>query len=198
MPLRVQQTQHSSRVRFVNRLAQDLVCDRRPSCPRLARVPSTDRLATASAFERASRCTYAAGSSFGKPFIDARNDDFMGQPARSSISARRGLPDASTSFSRRCIHELAKLRAKFACFNHEYGNEPTDQIVYPQVLRASGNAPEVAEAAAIAAWKHAAGDGLKEHAVPLDLKIGRCTSPSPIRSGKSSCTRCGARIDCFA
>src|SRR3569832_280351 len=40
----------------------------------------------------------------------------------------------------------------------------------PQVLRASGNAAEVAEAAAIAAWKHAAGDGLKEHAVPLRLK----------------------------
>jgi hypothetical protein len=36
----------------------------------------------------------------------------------------------------------------------------------PQVLRASGNSPEVAEAAAIAAWKFVAGDGLKEHAVP--------------------------------
>lgn len=40
----------------------------------------------------------------------------------------------------------------------------------PQVLRASGNAAEVAEAAALAAWKHAAGDGLKEHAVPLRLE----------------------------
>ena len=40
----------------------------------------------------------------------------------------------------------------------------------PAVLRASGNAPEVIEAAAIAAWKHAAGDGLKEHAVPLGLE----------------------------
>lgn len=40
----------------------------------------------------------------------------------------------------------------------------------PQVLRAAGSAPEVAEAAAIAAWKHAAGDGLKEHAVPLKLE----------------------------
>lgn len=39
----------------------------------------------------------------------------------------------------------------------------------PQVLRAAGNAEEVAEAAAIAAWKHVAGDGLKEHAVPLKL-----------------------------
>ncbi len=38
------------------------------------------------------------------------------------------------------------------------------------VLRASGNAPEVAEAAAFAAWKHAAGDGLKEHAVPVKLE----------------------------
>lgn len=42
----------------------------------------------------------------------------------------------------------------------------------PQVLRASGNAPEVAEAAAIAAWKFAAGDGLKEHAVPAKLEAG--------------------------
>ena len=38
------------------------------------------------------------------------------------------------------------------------------------VLRASGNAPEVAEAAAMAAWKYAAGDGLKEHAVPVKLE----------------------------
>jgi hypothetical protein len=40
----------------------------------------------------------------------------------------------------------------------------------PQVLRASGNSAEVAEAAAIAAWKHAAGDGLKEHAVAFKLE----------------------------
>lgn len=40
----------------------------------------------------------------------------------------------------------------------------------PAVLRASGNAEEVAQAAAIAAWKHAAGDGLKDHAVPLRLE----------------------------
>ncbi len=40
----------------------------------------------------------------------------------------------------------------------------------PGVLRAAGDSPEVAEAAAIAAWKHAAGNGLKEHAVPLKLE----------------------------
>ena len=40
----------------------------------------------------------------------------------------------------------------------------------PGVLRASGGAEEVAEAAAIAAWKHAAGEGLKDHAVPLKLQ----------------------------
>lgn len=40
----------------------------------------------------------------------------------------------------------------------------------PGVLRAAGDSDEVAEAAAIAAWKHAAGDGLKEHAVPLRLE----------------------------
>lgn len=40
----------------------------------------------------------------------------------------------------------------------------------PQVLRAAGGSAEVAEAAAIAAWKHAAGDGLKEHAVALKLE----------------------------
>jgi hypothetical protein len=40
----------------------------------------------------------------------------------------------------------------------------------PTVLRASGNAAEVAEAAAVAAWKHAAGEGLKEHAVALRLE----------------------------
>jgi len=40
----------------------------------------------------------------------------------------------------------------------------------PAVLRASGNAPEVAEAAAIAAWKHCAGEGLRDRAVPLALQ----------------------------
>ena len=40
----------------------------------------------------------------------------------------------------------------------------------PGVLRASGNAEEVAQAAAIAAWKHAAGNGLKDHAVPVKLE----------------------------
>src|SRR5689334_3474098 len=45
----------------------------------------------------------------------------------------------------------------------------------PQVLKAAGNSSEVAEAAAIAAWKHAAGDGLKEHAVALKLENRRLT-----------------------
>jgi len=40
----------------------------------------------------------------------------------------------------------------------------------PAVLRASGNAPEVAEAAAIAAWKHCAGEGLKDRTVALALR----------------------------
>lgn len=39
----------------------------------------------------------------------------------------------------------------------------------PKILQAAGDLPEVAEAACIAAWKHAAGDGLREHAVPLRL-----------------------------
>ncbi len=40
----------------------------------------------------------------------------------------------------------------------------------PNVLRAVGDSSEVVEAAAIAAWKHTAGDGLKDHAVPLRLE----------------------------
>lgn len=40
----------------------------------------------------------------------------------------------------------------------------------PIILRAAGDSEEVAEAAAIAAWKHAAGDGLKGHAVPVKLE----------------------------
>ena len=39
----------------------------------------------------------------------------------------------------------------------------------PAVLRASGNAPEVAEAAAVAAWRHCAGAGLKDRAVAFAL-----------------------------
>src|ERR1051325_4371187 len=40
----------------------------------------------------------------------------------------------------------------------------------PNVLRAAGDSAEVAEAAAIAAWKVAAGKGLKDRAVPVKLE----------------------------
>jgi hypothetical protein len=40
----------------------------------------------------------------------------------------------------------------------------------PNVLRAAGDSAEVAEAAAIAAWKFAAGEGLKGRAVPVKLQ----------------------------
>ena len=39
----------------------------------------------------------------------------------------------------------------------------------PMILRAAGDSAEVAEAACIAAWKHAAGEGLRDHAVPLRM-----------------------------
>lgn len=39
----------------------------------------------------------------------------------------------------------------------------------PTILRAAGDSAEVAEAAGMVAWKHAAGDGLRDHAVPLRL-----------------------------
>src|SRR5215216_3545583 len=45
----------------------------------------------------------------------------------------------------------------------------------PNILLAAGDSEEVAEAAAIAAWKHAAGDGLKEHAVPEKFENGTLT-----------------------
>lgn len=40
----------------------------------------------------------------------------------------------------------------------------------PSILRAAGDSEEVAEAAAIAAWKHAAGEGLTGRAVPVKLE----------------------------
>jgi len=40
----------------------------------------------------------------------------------------------------------------------------------PAILKASGAPAEVAEAACIAAWKHAVGDGLSSHAVPVQLQ----------------------------
>ncbi len=39
----------------------------------------------------------------------------------------------------------------------------------PNVLRAADNAQEVLEAAALAAWRRVAGEGLREHAVPFRL-----------------------------
>jgi Dna[CI] antecedent, DciA len=39
----------------------------------------------------------------------------------------------------------------------------------PTILRAAGDSAEVAEAAGMVAWKHAAGEGLRDHAVPLRL-----------------------------
>ena len=40
----------------------------------------------------------------------------------------------------------------------------------PAILQASGASGEVAEAACIAAWRHAVGEGLGSHAVPLQLQ----------------------------
>lgn len=40
----------------------------------------------------------------------------------------------------------------------------------PQVLRAAGDSSEVSEAAAIAAWKHSAGEGLRQHAIATKLE----------------------------
>ena len=39
----------------------------------------------------------------------------------------------------------------------------------PAILKVAGNSSEVAEAACFAAWKHAAGEGLRVNAVPLRL-----------------------------
>ena len=43
----------------------------------------------------------------------------------------------------------------------------------PAILAASGSSEEVAEAACVAAWKHAAGEMLSSHAVPLQLQDKR-------------------------
>lgn len=40
----------------------------------------------------------------------------------------------------------------------------------PAILTAAGPSPEVAEAACFAAWKHAVGDALSVHVVPLKLE----------------------------
>ncbi|HSE30489.1 MAG TPA: DUF721 domain-containing protein [Pyrinomonadaceae bacterium] len=42
----------------------------------------------------------------------------------------------------------------------------------PSILRSIGDDPDVTTAATIAAWKRAAGDGLRQHAVPVSLKDG--------------------------
>ena len=45
--------------------------------------------------------------------------------------------------------------------------------ILSEVLRVIGDEPEVAEAAAIAAWKKATGEGLRHHAIPLQLTDGK-------------------------
>src|SRR2546428_825336 len=40
----------------------------------------------------------------------------------------------------------------------------------PAILTAAGSSAEVAEAACFAAWKHAVGDALSAHAVPVKLE----------------------------
>jgi predicted nucleic acid-binding Zn ribbon protein len=42
----------------------------------------------------------------------------------------------------------------------------------PAILRSIGDDPEVATAAAITAWNRAAGDGLRQHAIPVNLQDG--------------------------
>jgi hypothetical protein len=47
-----------------------------------------------------------------------------------------------------------------------------DQLIktLPAILKASAASEEVAEAACLGAWKHAVGEGLSSHAVPLQLQ----------------------------
>ena len=40
----------------------------------------------------------------------------------------------------------------------------------PAILRASGASQEVVEAACLSAWRHAVGEGLTSHAVPIQLQ----------------------------
>jgi len=40
----------------------------------------------------------------------------------------------------------------------------------PAILKASGSSEEITEAACLAAWKHAVGEGLSGHAVPVQLQ----------------------------
>jgi hypothetical protein len=42
----------------------------------------------------------------------------------------------------------------------------------PAILRASDSSPELVEAACIAAWKQAVGEGLSSHAVPVQVQNG--------------------------
>jgi hypothetical protein len=42
--------------------------------------------------------------------------------------------------------------------------------ILPAILKASGASEEVAEAACVAAWKHAVGESLSSHAVPVQLQ----------------------------
>ena len=58
--------------------------------------------------------------------------------------------------------------------NTETGRLPNamDRLIrtLPAILKASGASEEVAEAACFAAWKHAVGEGLSGHAVPVQLQ----------------------------
>lgn len=45
----------------------------------------------------------------------------------------------------------------------------------PALLKASGAPEEVAEAACVAVWKHAVGDGLSSHAIPIQLRDQKLT-----------------------
>lgn len=45
----------------------------------------------------------------------------------------------------------------------------------PGLLKASGAPEEVAEAACVAVWKHAVGDGLSSHAIPILLRDQKLT-----------------------
>jgi hypothetical protein len=46
-------------------------------------------------------------------------------------------------------------------------------LLFPKLLERAGDNPELAEAAAITAWKRIAGEGLEHHATPMSLRDGR-------------------------
>jgi hypothetical protein len=169
--------QHSSRIGFVARLAQDLSVNNHSRIG-AKHQPRFQTLGHSLSF-RSREPLHVRPRILLRQyrFVNSGNHDLVRPTGAIEYFGASRTPGREYQFLPKIIHSfcaslwLNLMTQEFACFNRQ-AQEHMNQLIesLPEVLKAARNSPEVAEAAALTAWKHAVGDGLRDRTVPLRLE----------------------------